>query len=59
MRNVVLLELAKRWNTEAVPPKAQDGAPEAHLGNAVDAAVRETKRECADTLIMLTQILGD
>ena len=59
MRNIVLKELASRWIRDASTPEAQDGNKKAELQNAVNKAVRETKRECADTLIMLTQIMGE
>ncbi|WP_168442425.1 hypothetical protein [Pontiella desulfatans] len=58
MKNEVLIELAERWEREAVTPKCQDGAPEAEMGNAVRKGQRETKRECADTLRTLVSILG-
>ena len=58
MKSSILLELAKRWEQDAVDPQLQDGAP-AQFGNAVAKGERQAKRECADALKMLVQILGE
>jgi hypothetical protein len=58
MKDAILLELAERWERDAVPPQCSDGSPEAAIGNAVDKGQREAKRECADTLRTLVSILG-
>lgn len=53
MKNAILIELAKIWRSEAETPEIQDGSDDAELRNSHDKRARETKRECADTLIML------
>jgi len=58
MKDAILLELAKRWEEDAKPPKAQDGSPDAEISNAVERGHRECKRECADALRMLVSVLG-
>lgn len=59
MKNEILLELADRWmkevNCDSVEPGGEEVsavAVRAHM-----RGVRETKRECADALRMLVQIL--
>lgn len=59
MNSAILLELAKRWERDAVEPECQDGAPEAAIGNAIAKGERQAKRECADALRMLVQLLGE
>jgi hypothetical protein len=59
MKSYVLLELAKRWEQDAVEPVTQDGAEQAKIRNAVSQGERQAKRECADALRMLVSILGD
>lgn len=59
MKNAVLIELANKWIRDSNPSGPQDGSEEAKIGNAVLQGQRESKRECADTLITLTQLLGD
>lgn len=54
----VLIEMARRWEEEAVTPEIMDGSPGAELGNAVQQGQREAKRECADGLKMLVDMLG-
>lgn len=58
MKDAVLLELAERWEREAVTPDNQDGSPEAERENAIDQGNRGAKRECADTLRTLVDMLG-
>jgi len=57
MKNEILLELAKRWDNDAANPVCEDGSPEAQRGNNIAEGIRQGKRECADTLRMLTSIL--
>ena len=54
--NAVLLELAKRWEADAMEPET---APreEGYSEYAAQGA-REAKRECADALKMLITLLG-
>jgi hypothetical protein len=59
MNKEVLLELAARWERDARPLGAEDGSEEARIGNAVAQGHRECKRECADTLRTLVQMLGE
>ena len=59
MKSSILLELAKRWEQDAVEPQLQDGAPEAQFCNAVAKGERQAKRECADALKTLVNLLGD
>lgn len=59
MKSSILLELAKRWEQDAVEPQCQDGAPSAQEFNAIAKGERQAKRECADALKMLVQLLGD
>lgn len=59
MKSSILLELAKRWEQDAVTPEKQDGSPEAALGNAIAKGERQAKRECADALKTLVGLLGE
>jgi len=58
MNDATLLELADRWDKESETPETTDGSDEAKVPNAVDQGHRECKRECADTLRTLIEILG-
>lgn len=58
MKKEVLLILADRWERDAVTPDAQDGSKEAEILNAVQQGIREGKRECADGLRTLVEMLG-
>jgi len=59
MKNEILLELANRWMRDADPSeKVEDGSDAAKIGNAVAQGHRECKRECADTLRLLVNVLG-
>lgn len=58
MKDAVLLELAARWEREAVEPQCEDGSPEAAIGNAKAHGRRQGLRECADALRMLIRLLG-
>ena len=58
MKNEVLLELAARWEREAVTPENQDGSKDAVIENAVNRGRRTAIRESADILRMLVKILG-
>lgn len=58
MRNVVLVELARRWRKDAeVPEPAITYNTEQEMYEA--KAARETKRECADTLLTLIDVMPD
>lgn len=60
MNKHVLLELAKRWEHDAkAPEKADLSSEEGKLINAVSRGRRESKRECADTLRTLIDMLGE
>lgn len=54
----ILLELASRWEHDAKAPECEDGSPEAAISNAIAHGQRQGKRECADALRMLVQLLG-
>ena len=58
MKKEVLLELAARWQNDAVEPEIKDGSEQAVLPNAVQQGIREGKRECADGLRMIVDLLG-
>lgn len=51
MKDIVLLELANRWDLDAADPNEE--------GNNVKRGAQEAKRECADTLRTLVGLLGD
>lgn len=59
MNKCVLLELAKRWEQDAQTAEVLNGSPEAIESNAVQKGHRECKRECADTLRILVNMLGE
>ena len=58
MKDAILLELAARWERDAVAPQCEDGSPDAQRGNNIAQGRREGKRECADALRSLVQLLG-
>ena len=59
MKNAVLNELISRWEYEAIGNQVEDGSDsdDAKISRARNAAYRECKRECADALRTLIQIL--
>lgn len=57
MKKEVLFELAARWELESVTPEYQDVSQEAIIPNAEAKGYRECKRECANTLLMLINLL--
>ena len=59
MKEAVLLELAARWEHDAKTPECAVGSEEAKIPNAIEKGRREGKRECADALRMLVNIIGD
>ncbi len=59
MKDEVLMELVKRWERESVEPQTMDGSESAKILNAVARGERQAKRECADALRLLVQLLGD
>ena len=58
MKDLILLELARRWELDAETPRCEDGATGAQISNAKKQGIREGKRECADGLRMLIGIFG-
>ena len=58
MKNAVILELAARWEKDAIDPEVCDGSEDARIPNAKASGAREQLRACADTLKMLVQIIG-
>jgi hypothetical protein len=48
MKDAILIELAKRWDHDAIAQETEDGAESAKIGNAHAQGYREAKRECAD-----------
>lgn len=59
MNDAVLLELARRWEREAVAPDCADGSEAAKVPNAIAHGERQAMRACADTLRSLVQMIGD
>ena len=59
MKDVVLLELANRWELEAKAPDCEDGSEAAEVSNAAGHAHRQALRACADNLRSLVGMLGD
>lgn len=59
MKDIVILEFANRLEREARSEQAEDGSPEARIGNAKAAGRREGLRECADGIRMLVSLLGE
>lgn len=57
MKPEILLELAARWERDAIEPQTENGAPEAQRQNDVNQGIRAGKRECADGLRMLVSLL--
>ena len=65
MKKEVIEALAEQWEKDAIPPTIEDACVSSSndrmvldVKNAQAAAVRETKRECADALRMLVSMLG-
>jgi len=59
MKDVVLIELANRWEADSIQPDTEKGAEEAKIGNAIAKGRRVAKQECATTLKRLVSILGE
>ena len=59
MKDVILLELANKWEADALSPKTENGEKEATIGNAIAKGQRKAKRECARALIDLVVIIGE
>ena len=57
INKAVLLEMASRWENDAVAPEKEDGSPLAQRGNDLSKGIREGKRECADGLRTLISLL--
>lgn len=53
------MELARRWDQDAIPPECEDGSEEGQRQALIAKGQREAKRECADTLRTLVSLLGD
>ena len=58
MKDAILIELAARWDRDAIAPQRESGYEDAKIGNAVSKGERQAKRECADTIRTLVQMLG-
>lgn len=61
MNSEVLLELADRWMRDSQIPDTQcasDNSPESKLKDGLLIGHREAKRECAEALRSIVQILG-
>ena len=65
MKKAVIEALIEVWEKDAIPPTIEDACVNSandrmvlDVKNAHAAAVRETKRECADALRMLVGMLG-
>jgi len=59
MKDTILIELAARWEREAVTPDCLDVSEEDAIGDYIEQGNRKAKRECADTLRILVSMLGD
>ena len=60
INETVILELAKRWELEADPPSTEDLPEEAddrNVTQSCDRTYRECKRECADALRSLVDLI--
>jgi len=61
MKDVLILELAQRWEREAIGPEieTEGGSEDERIENAIGWSRRKTKEECAQALRMLISILGE
>ena len=59
MNSQILIALANKWKREANAPQTEDGSESAAIGNAVRNGHRQQKRECAEQLMKLVELLGD
>lgn len=59
MKDAVLLELAARWEIDAIDPDVTDVSDAAKVPNAIARGERQALRACADTLRALVQMLGE
>lgn len=59
MKDIILRELADRWNKEANYTEDQDGSESAKISNAMMTGERKQLKECAEELLTLIDILGD
>jgi hypothetical protein len=58
MNESILIEIAQKWVDDAQEPECVNGAEEAKIGNAIEQGRRNGKRECADQLRQLIDLLG-
>ncbi len=58
MKDAILIELAEKWEYDGKTPENEDGSDSAKISNERKKASRECKRECADTLRVLVDLLG-
>jgi len=58
MNIATLIELAEKWERDAVTPQVEDGSPGAEIMNAKARGGREQLKACANDLRMLVQVLG-
>jgi hypothetical protein len=60
MRNVVLLELVKKWEKQAEPHDTMDAGDEVENAKALawDKGRNEAKRDCVGDLKTLIEIIG-
>jgi hypothetical protein len=59
MKNVILEELALRWEREAIEPTTEDGSDEAKISNAKAAGYRSGKSNCAAHIRILIDMFPD
>ena len=52
-----LLELAVKWEREAIIEGARDGSPDAAVKNAIEDGESKAKNYCADQLRRLIELL--
>lgn len=58
MKDAILIELADRWVRETKPMSLDAATEGEQIANAKAQGYRECKRECADALRALVDILG-
>lgn len=59
MNPVIFIELAKKWESMAKEPEAQDGSEQAKLGNAKAEGSRAARAECATQLRQVILLLSE
>jgi len=58
MKDIILIEIANKWQKEANEPVTEDGSDEAKEFNAKQAGIRLGKKNCAQQIVDLVLLLG-